>query len=201
MKVQHTSEVRVDPRIERSRQVIRHAALSEFATTGYGGFTIEAVAARAGVGRNTVYRHWDGKLSLIADALETLNEQPAPQFGDGTGRERVEMIMRHLAGVLAGSPFSACIPALVEAADRDPTVREFHLRYSARRRRRLAAMIQVGVDNGEFPPTLDVELASLALAGALFYSRLMGGEPLDPGAVPDLVRTVLGPGEPDRDGR
>lgn len=182
-----------DPRIERSRRVIRQAALSELAEAGYGGFTIESVAARAGVGRSTVYRHWDSKLALIADALETLNEQPTPDFTDGTPRERVEHILRHLTEVLADSPFSTCIPALIEAAERDATMRDFHHRYSARRRQTLVDTIAHGIDSGDFPTTLDPDVASLALAGALFYRRLMTGEPLDPALVPTLVDTVLGP--------
>jgi AcrR family transcriptional regulator len=47
-----------DPRIEHSRRVICGAALKEFAEAGYSGFRMESVAARAGVGRSTLYRHW-----------------------------------------------------------------------------------------------------------------------------------------------
>ena len=91
----HRAEL-VDPRIERSRLVVRQAALIEFAESGYGGFTIESVAARAGVGRSTVYRHWGSKLALISDALETLNEQPAPDLSAASPREGVELLLRHL---------------------------------------------------------------------------------------------------------
>jgi len=64
--------------------VIRRAALIELSETGYGPLTIEAVAARAGVGKSTIYRHWAGKRALIADALETLNEQPGSDSDDTT---------------------------------------------------------------------------------------------------------------------
>ncbi len=185
----------VDPRIERSRRVIRQAALSELAEAGYGGFTIEAVADRAGVGKSTVYRHWDSKIALIADALETLNEQPAPDLGDGTPRERVEHLLRHLAEALVASTFAACVPALVDAAERDATVRAFLHTYSARRRKTLIDTIADGVASGDFPTALDPELASLALAGPIFYRRLMTGEPLDPALIPALIDTVLGPAD------
>ena len=57
-------------------------ALSELAAVGYGAFTIEAVARRSGVAKSTIYRHWPGKLALIADALDTLNVQtPAGALG------------------------------------------------------------------------------------------------------------------------
>src|SRR4029450_13783209 len=54
----------VDPRVERSRRVILEATLGELGEVGYGTLTIEAVAARAGVGKSTIYRHWPGKLEL-----------------------------------------------------------------------------------------------------------------------------------------
>lgn len=184
----------VDPRIERSRRVIRQAALAELATTGYGGFSMEAVAARAQVGKSTVYRHWDGKVALIADALETLNVQPAEGPGEGTARERAERLLRHLAEVLGDSTFGACLPALIDAAERDAAVRAFLHAYSARRRHALADVIATGVAAGELPRGLDPDLAARALSGAVFYGRLMTGAPLGPNAVPALVDTVLGAG-------
>lgn len=157
---------------------------------GYGGFAIESVAARAGVGRATIYRHWDGKLALIADALEVLNEQPGPELG-GSPRERVEQILLHLVDVLDESPFSACIPALIHAADHDPTVRAFHQTYNARRRAALVDSIAEGATAGDFPADTDPEVAALALAGALFYRRLMTDQPPTPLLVTALVETVL----------
>lgn len=194
MVTESDSEPLVDPRVERSRRMIRRAALDELAEAGYGGFTIESVAGRAGVGRSTVYRHWDGKLALIADALETLNEQPEPVSAGGAPRERVEQLLRHLAEAFAGSRFGACVPALVDAAERDQAVRRFHHDYSARRRRALVNAVAAGVDSGDFPATVDPELAATALAGAVLYRRLMTGEPFDPADVPGVVDMVLGPG-------
>jgi TetR/AcrR family transcriptional regulator, regulator of autoinduction and epiphytic fitness len=183
-----------DPRIEHSRRAICRAALKEFARVGYGGFRIESVAARAGVGRSTVYRHWPDKAALIADALETLNIQPDPglDLATGTARQRVELLLNHLAGALTDSPFAACVPALIQAAENDTAIREFFHQYSARRRRRLTDTIAAGVAGGEFPARVSPDSASVALAGALFYRRLMTDEPADAGFICTLLDTVLG---------
>ncbi len=186
-------DVRIDPRIERSRAVILDAAVQELAEAGYGGVTIESVAARAGVGKSTIYRHWNDKLGLIADAFETFHEQMVPDLGDRTARECVELLLGHVAEVVVDSTFSRCIPALIEGAERDPRVREFHHRYSATRRQVLIDLISRGVREGEFRADLDPELATSALLGTLFYRRLMTAEPLDPGQAAALVSTVLGP--------
>jgi len=185
-------DVRPDPRVERSRMVILEAAVEELAEVGYGGVTIESVAARAGVGKSTIYRHWREKLALIADAFETFHEQMVPDLSDRSAREAVELLVGHVAEVVVDSTFSRCIPALIEGAERDPRVREFHHRYSVERRRALVNLIARGVEDGEFRGELDPELATVALLGALFYRRLMTGEPFDPQSAGELVELVLG---------
>lgn len=182
-----------DPRIERSRFVIRRAALEELGHVGYGAFTIESVAARAGVAKSTIYRHWPDKLALIADAFETFHEQMVPSIETGSARDRVERLVRHVAEVVVDSTFSICIPALIDGAERDPRVREFHHRYSAERRRTFVAIIAEGIASGEFSPRLDAELVALALLGPIFYRRLMSGEPFAPDSAGELVEMVLGP--------
>ena len=182
-----------DPRVERSRIVILKAAVEELAEVGYGGVTIESVAARGGVGKSTIYRHWPDKLALIADALETFHEQMVPALEDRPPRECVELLLGHVAEVVLDSTFSRCIPALIEGAERDPRVREFHHRYSAERRQGLIDLIARGMREGDFRADLDPELVTMALLGTIFYRRLMTGEPFDPDHAAGLLDTVLGP--------
>ena len=65
------------PRSEEADRAIIDAALDLFAESGAGGLCIEAVAARAGVGKSTIYRRWPGKEDLLVDALATL-KSPLP---------------------------------------------------------------------------------------------------------------------------
>ncbi len=193
----------IDPRIERSRLLIRRAALDELGEVGYGAFTIESVAARAGVARSTIYRHWSDKLALIADAFETFHEQMVPSTETGSPRARLERLLRHVAEIVVDSTFSVCIPALIEGAERDPRLRAFQHRYSVERRQALVQVIAEGVAAGDFPGHIDPELASLALLGPIFYRRLMSSEPFNPDRANELIDMVLGglpasPGSPTR---
>jgi TetR/AcrR family transcriptional regulator of autoinduction and epiphytic fitness len=188
-----SAERGVDPRIERSRQVILYATLEELGEAGYGAFTIESVAARAGVAKSTIYRHWSDKISLIADAFEVAHEHAVPSVEGLTARESLERLLGHVAEVVVDSTFSSCIPALIEGAERDRRLREFRHRYSALRRQALTALITQGVADGEFRATVDPELAAQLLIGPIFYQRLMTSEPFDPNRVGDLIDMVLGP--------
>jgi TetR/AcrR family transcriptional regulator of autoinduction and epiphytic fitness len=183
-----------DPRIERTHQVVKQVALAELAARGYGAFTIEAVAKRSGVAKSTIYRHWPGRLALIADALETLNVQtPAePSPGHPAPPQRVEQLLRHLAEAFRDPAITGCTPALIEAAEHDPEVRAFHHAYAAARRQALVTAVADGVSDGSFPASVDPGTAAVAMAGAIIYCRVMTDTPFDPDDVPTLIETVLG---------
>jgi TetR/AcrR family transcriptional regulator of autoinduction and epiphytic fitness len=172
--------------------LILKAAVEELADAGYGGATVESIAARAGVGKSTIYRHWSDKLALIADAFETFHEQMVPDLGDLPVRESVALLLRHVAEVVVDSTFSRCIPALIEGAERDERVRAFHDRYSAERRQALIDLIARGVQQGQVSTRVDPELATTALLGAIFYRRLMTSQPFNPADATQLVNLVLG---------
>ena len=180
-----------DPRVERSRRLIAEATLAELGEVGYGAMTIESIAKRAGVGKATVYRHWNGKLDLVESALDLLREEMVVPT-DGTVRERITALLEWLAGYLCDSTLSTCMPALVSASQYDDSVRQFHHRYSSARRQVLIDLLADGVANGELPADLDVGLTAETLVGPLFYRRLMTPEPLPSTRVADVVRLVLG---------
>jgi TetR/AcrR family transcriptional regulator, regulator of autoinduction and epiphytic fitness len=185
-----------DPRVERSRRVILEAVLDELGAVGYGALTIEGVAARAGVGKSTIYRHWSGKLELVEDAFRTL-KAPVLAPEAGTLRERVIGLLEQVACLVEQSTYSACMPALIEAAEHDPQVRDLHRRFSAERRAILIDLLRDAVEDGELPPDTDAELLGDALVGPIVLRRLMLYEPLDPKIVPRLVDQLL-PSPPSR---
>jgi TetR/AcrR family transcriptional regulator, regulator of autoinduction and epiphytic fitness len=179
-----------DPRVERSRRVILEAVLDELGAVGYGALTIEGVAARAGVGKSTIYRHWSGKLDLVEDAFRTL-KAPVLAPEAGTLRERVTGLLEQVACLVEESTYSACMPALIEAAEHDAQVRDLHRRFSAERRAILIDLLREGIQQGELPSDADPELLGDALMGPVLVRRLMLYEPLDPALVPKLVDQVL----------
>jgi AcrR family transcriptional regulator len=169
--------------VRRTLELVRSAAVVELAGTGWGGFTIEGVAARAGVARSTVYRHWPDRVALLRDAFEHHSTQPPPAPG-GTPRERVVQIVIHLAAALADPATSEFTLAAAEAARREPALADLQRDFATRRR-------QVLVDAVRAAGTEPADLAAEALAGAVLYRRLLTDRPVTPDEVPALVALVL----------
>ncbi len=181
----------VDPRIERSRRVICRAALEELAEVGYGAMTIESIAKRAKVGKATVYRHWGGKLDLVSSALATAKDGlVVPQ--SGPVRDRLKHVLTYLATYLDDdNGLSACIPALVSAAQYDDSVRDFHHRNSRQHRQIITEIVQAGIDAGEITRSTDAQLITETLVGPLFYRRLMTPTPFEADQVQAIIDLVL----------
>jgi AcrR family transcriptional regulator len=175
---------RIDPRVLRTLDLVRDAAVAELAARGWGAFTIEAVATRAGVARSTVYRHWPDRHALLRDALDRHSTQPALEMA-GSPRERIEQLLGHLAEVLADPGVWTFQVALLDAGERDDRLRTMQRRFSAGRRR---ALVEALAAHGAAEP----ELLADALVGALFFRRLLGEAPMRAADVPGLVDAVVG---------
>lgn len=182
-------KIREDPRVSRSRQAVLEAAVDVLAEHGYGAFTIDAVFRRSGVARSTIYRLWGDRASLIGDALDMLNRQPGTRTDSAAdARHAVVTLLRHLDSALNVGPVAACLPALIDGAERDPEIRRMHHRQSRRRRKALVEALSAALPDRS-PP--DVDLLADALSGAFFYLRLMTPRRLTRGQVERLVDLVL----------
>jgi AcrR family transcriptional regulator len=183
---------RVDPRIARSRRTVLEAAVAQLAEVGYGAFTIDSVARRSGVARSTIYRLWPGRAELIGAALDTLNVQPdEPVDTPAQARDAVRGLVRHLDVGLNEGPVAACLPALIDGAERDPGIRKLHHGQNTRRRARLTSAISEATGLHD-----DADLLAHALAGAVMYSRLMTGRRLSKEQLDRLVDLILSAGGP-----
>jgi AcrR family transcriptional regulator len=175
-----------DPRIERTRRVVLDATIALLLEGGYRAVTMEAVSTASGVAKSTIYRHWSNRDALISDAFHEL-KPPIPVPIEGDVRSRVTILLEHLARTLLSSTWSSCLPALIDAAERDPDARELHTGLARAGRQVLVDLLAEGIRTGELPADTDPGLLAEALAGAIVLRRLMAPEPLDPAEVPRLV--------------
>lgn len=182
-----------DPRIERTRRVVRRAVLDELRDAGYGGFSVESVAARSGVAKSTLYRHWSGRRDMVRDALAHRSTQPVPSGGGAHPLEDVGLLLQHLADAMRDPDASRTLASLVEAAEHDPELAGLFHEDTGRRFSTLRDVLADGVAAGTLSPDLDPGVVATALSGAVVHRRLLGPSPMTSHDVARLVDQVLGP--------
>ncbi len=111
-------------RSERSRRAIYEAALSLVSEAGYAKVTIEGIAARAGVGKQTIYRWWSSKAEVLLEAFIDLGEQAAEAAGAEAGAAYaalpdtgdvaadIKLVLRHTVDELLDPKYDAPYRAL-----------------------------------------------------------------------------------------
>ena len=186
-----TTKVDIDPRVERSRVQVLHSTLELLGEVGYGDLTIEAVAARSGVAKSTIYRHWKGKLELVTDAfIEMKVAEPPPAAGPVA--QRVTAVLVDLASNVVDPGWRVtCMPALIEASARCPEVADVSRDLAETGTARLRAVLDDGVAAGELPPDVDTLLLADALLGPILLRGLFHRSPVRPDDVPALVAQLL----------
>jgi AcrR family transcriptional regulator len=179
-------------RSERSHEAIVRATQELLVEAGYRGVTIEGVAARAGVGKQTIYRWWPSRAALVLEAYLAGSEAVAPPPEHGSVREDVRALVLWLADVLAQPIGGRVVAGLVGDFQHDADLAEgFHRDVVPTRRRAMLAALERGRERGEIGPDADLEVAVDTLHGAVFYRLLLSGEPLDEAFAARVTDQVL----------
>ena len=186
------SRERGRPRSDSSHRAIVAAAQELLVEQGYRELTIQGVAARAGVGKQTIYRWWPSRAALVLEAYLAGSDAIHPPPSSDSVEEDVRALLNWLVAVLAQPIGGHVVAGLVADMQHDPDLAErFHGDVVPTRRRAMAEALERGRRRGEIRDDADVELAVDALHGAVFYRLLLSGAPLDATFTSDLAREVL----------
>ena len=180
-------------RSERSHRAIVAATQELLVEVGYRALTIEGIAARAGVGKQTIYRWWPSRAALALEAYLGGSDavlQPSPDSGDV--REDVGRLLGWLVAVLAEPIGGRVLAGLIADLQHDPELAErYHRDVVPARRRAMLEALERGRERGDLRADADLELAVDELHGAVFYRLLLSGEPLDSAFIEQLADQVL----------
>lgn len=183
------------PRSEAAERAI-FCAVETLMESGVGltELSIERIAAEAGVGKATIYRRWPNKEALLVDVLARLEEPEPTVPAGGTVRDDLIAMVDYMRrrGLAKRSRW------VLQAALGQMTLwPELYAMYKERviqpRRRRAAAIIARGIEEGVFRPDLDPELLAELLLGPILVRTVLWNEaPLDdPELAEKMVDAVL----------
>jgi len=182
-----------DRRLERSRKAILDATRELLTEGDVRSLTVEAVAARSGVAKTTIYRRWRDKWQLALDAVVI---DMLPRFADpvdvGDTRKELMTFTDSVLKVLFARPFGPAMQGLVSEIATEPELgRAYRERVVEPRRAQLAPVIERGIARGDLRTDTDLRLVHELLLGPLFYRLLLSGGPLDRKFSHNLVDAVL----------
>jgi AcrR family transcriptional regulator len=179
------------PRCAITHQAILDCANELLEEIGFANMSIEGIAARAGVGKATIYRRWPNKASVVMDAFLAATAKELPFPNTGSALEDIRRQLRMVVKVLNG-PRGRTIATLIGVVQSDNELAEaFRTRFVAVRRGEAKAVLQRGVANGEFKPDMDLESVLDCLYGPLYFRLLIGHDKSSVKYADQLVDLVL----------
>ena len=182
------------PRSARADEAIIEAVLDLMADgTTVEALSMEAVAARAGVGKATIYRRWPNKESLIVDAIGSL-KGPLPEL---TGESVREDLLTMLRSTIKGRASRAgrIMPCLIPELHRNPELQRQYQRIAEPRREHMREVLRRGVAEGELRADLDIEVAAALLNAPMMVQNMLNWNPaLDTAKLPEQILDALLPG-------
>ena len=155
------------PRSEQAEQAIIEATLDVFAEKGFEGVCVELVAARAGVGKATIYRRWPNKEELLLAAFGSL-KSPFPEPKGVSVRDDLLAMVQVMCTDKADPRKARRYALLLGEGEKYPRLMARYKETVVQPRRdAMRAVIRHGVETGELRPGTDVEIAMLTLTGAI----------------------------------
>ncbi|MCB0036827.1 MAG: TetR/AcrR family transcriptional regulator [Anaerolineales bacterium] len=179
-------------RSEKSHQAILKAAIELVKDEGYAGTTIEGIASRAGVGKQTIYRWWPSKAAVIMEAFQHSAAEKVPVPDTGDTRADLQLFARKLCCVLSKPVTCHTTAGLIAAAQEDQMLaKEFRKMFIKTRRSAVEGILQRGVARGELLGEADFSLTLDLFFGPIWYRVLMGHAPLEDKFADALVAAVM----------
>jgi AcrR family transcriptional regulator len=182
------------PRDPQRREAILRAAVTLIAEVGYDRMTVEALAARAGVSKPTIYRRWPGgKPEIVADAIRNKHGD-LEQLPD-TGSLRGDLLAMFEGMIIETDEDRRLAAGMISQLRSSPElaalIRDEHISHE---RRRYDTVIGRAVQRGELSPELRVTPLLSDVAGSMIFTRaVISGEPLDREFLTELVDHVILP--------
>ncbi|MEV0914937.1 TetR/AcrR family transcriptional regulator [Streptomyces sp. NPDC049967] len=179
-------------RSESSRRATLEAALDLCTERGYGRVTVEAIAARAGVSKKTIYRWWPSKSAVLLEAFTEALVQAAPSADTDDIAADLRTHVNGAVGVLSVPPFGPAYAGILSELHHDDELAEtVRTQLIEPRFEEVVVRLRVAQERGQIPPGADLRLAVEMLYGPVYYRHVLRKPMQDPEAVALLVDHVL----------
>ncbi|MFI6298749.1 TetR/AcrR family transcriptional regulator [Nonomuraea sp. NPDC050790] len=171
--------VRPGGRTARTRAAVLEATQDELVECGFHGLNMDRVAAKAGVGKTTLYRRWGDPAGLVTDLMAELAESSAPHADTGGIEGDLRANALNVLGAVTDPRLGATFQAVIAAATGDEAAAAALSDFYLRRVRAWAPVVERAVARGELPEGTDGMEVIRAVSAPLYYRLLVTREPVD----------------------
>jgi AcrR family transcriptional regulator len=179
------------PRSALADESIVEAVVELAAQGGLEALTVEGVAARAGVGKNTVYRRYPNKIELVVGAVRWYANTGAPPPDTGTTRADLRALVDEHVEIVTATPLGRLVPMLVAARTRVPELGAAYADIVAERRARSAVVVRRAIGRGDLRADVEVDAVIDWFTSPVFYRLLISDDPLDARFCDGVVDATL----------
>lgn len=165
------------PRSEAAEKAILEATLRLLAELGYGGLTMDRVAAEAKVSKATMYRRWPSKVHLVITAFSQLPQLPCPDTGN-LRQDLIEVLGSFLL-ITQNTSLAGVLPTLAGERARIPELADYLDEATRQRREPVKQVLQRAIKRGDLPAKTDVELAIDLVMSPLVMRIFFTNNPAD----------------------
>jgi AcrR family transcriptional regulator len=164
------------PRSERAHQAILTAARQLLMEEGFAAMRLEKVAARAGVGKATIYRRWGSKEELAQELLTQLAAPHIAVADSGNTRDELLAAVTNPMRAVSETDFGPVIRALLSQIASNPSLGDpFRATVVEARRAEITRLIERGIARGDLRTDADAEVATELLVGPVYFRLMFGG--------------------------
>ena len=179
-----------DKRAERSKAVVLAETYRQLSQSGLANVSIDEISRVSGVSKTTIYRHWPSRSALLIDACSRLGET-ADVPDTGSFRGDLHALLSGLAKRLETASWSAVVPSIVDAAERDSDVLAMQTGWHRNLMKPFGAVMDRAKAKGEVSADADSHGVIATTVGALFYRRWFSHEPIDDQFVDAIVSVAV----------
>lgn len=180
-----------DPRVARTRATVLGTATDIVVESGPTALTVDAVVARSGVARSTIYRHWPTRDDLLVDVFIFC----APTMTDPPAELGFEAALRHflhdLVRQFSDPKWARVMPAMLALKAYEPAIADIERRMEELQGSVSDHLFDRGVREGRLGPDVDRTRAVALLVGPLLFAVLTGQTPLTVDLADEAQRCFL----------
>ena len=184
------SDVDLDPRVVRTRQLVVDATTELLVERGFERITIEAISEKTGIARSTIYRNWPDRADLYAEAFSRICAfETIPDLGSLA--DELALLAQELIAGFSDEAWGSVLPSLVGAAAHDEGLARAHRVFANERRAVVGEVFRRAAARGEISDAFEPDVLAATFASGFFFQHFMVRLPLDDAFAARQIRIIL----------